>query len=790
MSSIDATINAGIAALRTNRQTVVNIAKQLADHASMSEDPTNVEIGGQLSAIASRLGAQPTGPASASGSGGPPPPPPGRYPPAGPQPGFRGLPPRPPQPQAPPGPSPKALKGLETSLKDIFAAGDSALMLPGQTRFDMAPSAPRNPVRLQAWNALLGLQRAAIATRNLTQPKDQLTDRNPGTNANFVKEVQKFIEARRQYTLKYAGVRDDPEPEPYVGEVVDGNTDPHNPFGPTGRAREEARTADLEEETARRVVGAAVAANRRTAIAKAEAKEAAAKAAINSTTRKRVALAGQLQAAEAKTAQESVNMQHAINNARANEAGFNSIEHARNEAERLQAIRSYLDTTPEPNLKGLNAQIFKHKKKFEKGTEARAAYDELSAEVLDRLTPVRNIAAIKQAIRTNNEARRAGFKSVEDGLSAADELDAFITRFRTDRNPNWPIIQTDFAKLEPRYRNTMFSDMYDEIKAEIDEQVPQKETAALTPFNALHAARTGALAGVQPAARPAPALPVAAPVVAAPATLQTLGAARAARLAGPPPPPPVDQSYVMAPSAFPGPASSSGRTPAQFAENAQRNLARQREAAAAAEVTRLQGQAMAASRAAAARGAAARAAAGPPLPPAAVPSLPPRRGTTLSFVPGSPANLANRAAEANGNVTNTRKKSLFSGIKKGVRGLANRVTQGLRRKPPAQPSIFADFPAESRPEINVNRLFRESGYNPNANARATAKRDKNNQNTITRRNKLIAALPENQRHLVKSGKTADGSETTQVNGAAANFLATRPNLQGGRRTIKKKKRSV
>ena len=289
---------------------------------------------------------------------------------------------------------------------------------------------------------------------------------------------------------------------------------------------------------------------------------------------------------------------------------------------------------------------------------------------------------------------------------------------------------------------------------------------------------------------PAPALPVAAPVVAAPATLQTLGAARAARLAGPPPPPPGDQSYVMAPSAFTGPASSSGRTPAQFAENAQRNLARQREAAAAAEVTRLQGQAMAASRAAAARGAAARAAAGPPLPPAAVPSLPPRRGTTLSFVPGSPANLANRAAEANGNVTNTRKKSLFSGIKKGVRGLANSVTQGLRRKPPAQPSIFADFPAESRPEINVNRLFRESGYNPNANARATAKRDKNNQNTITRRNKLIAALPENQRHLVKSGKTADGSETTQVNGAAANFLATRPNLQGGRRTIKKKKRSV
>ena len=204
MSSVADLISSGIYALQSkNPGAATNAAKQLAARLSVSEDPQNVELGNALSAVAVRVEAK-VGTATA------------------------------------PSPSPQALASLETSLKDVWA-GESAggLLLPGQATIrDPEPAAPQTPPqRKQAWENLVGLQRAALAARASAEQKVNEqggSRRNPAANTNYVSIYKQFAAAKSKYLIDYAG-------EPVIRPPIDQGL---NPFTPEGQSALERKRLD------------------------------------------------------------------------------------------------------------------------------------------------------------------------------------------------------------------------------------------------------------------------------------------------------------------------------------------------------------------------------------------------------------------------------------------------------------------------------------------------------------------------------------------------------------------
>jgi hypothetical protein len=325
MSSVEQLLNSGIAALKSNNPgAAVVSAKQLAQRTSVSEDPEVVEIGNQLSAVADLVAAK-VGPPKPLNVAVP-------FSPANP----------------PPGPN---LATLKKDVTDILSIGVSAL-----------PQEPKNEVRLKEWRQLQTLYEEAKAAEAATAPKTVTDGRSSSMNTAFVSAYRAYMDAKGKYLTKYAGV-------PNVGP---GAVDELNPFTEEGKAAIAMNEAEQTALAARRKQAAARQLNT------ANLTSTLQKVADQQEEDRLAAVLRDQEAERRKPFEERERLE-----AEAKSVGFNSIEQAKTEKERLRQINAYINETPNPNWAALNAPLVKMARKV-RGTPLEERYNELKEYVLQK----------------------------------------------------------------------------------------------------------------------------------------------------------------------------------------------------------------------------------------------------------------------------------------------------------------------------------------------------------------------------------------------------------------------
>lgn len=144
--------------------------------------------------------------------------------------------------------------------------------------------------------------------------------------------------------------------------------------------------------------------------------------------------------------------------AEAKSAGFNSIEQAKTEEERLRRINTYINETADPNWAALNAPLVKMARKV-RGTPLEEQYDALKEYVLQKQISQRAPQIAEQTARV-----KQGFKTAEQKEIALKTLLDFYKNVNEPTRTDWTDLLEQIVEAGPLFKGTALEQQYNRLK--------------------------------------------------------------------------------------------------------------------------------------------------------------------------------------------------------------------------------------------------------------------------------------------------------------------------------------